>query len=170
MFTTEGKVEQNAEGEVGSVSIVSMPTFTVYKHGRGLENGIAIIVCLAGDFRNLSFKGERIDIVNWLVFSGVIAFMLKYRLVPETRGTFKDLIQNLMKSKYARIDSVNGPYVPMAFSDGREAIKYVRSHTSDYGIDPLRIGIMGFSAGGTVSSAVAHTYDKECRSDFIAAI
>jgi acetyl esterase/lipase len=55
-------------------------------------------------------------------------------------------------------------------ADGQEAIKYVRTHTAEYRIDPKRIGIMGFSAGGTVAASVAFNHSPESRPDFSAPI
>jgi acetyl esterase/lipase len=170
LLTTPEKVQKNTKGEVVSVSSVSMPTLTVYKPEKGSENGTAVIICPGGAFRFLSFASEGIDVAKWLVSKGLTGFILKYRLVPEREGINNTLFQDLAKSYFARIDSVNTPYVPLAVADGREAIRYVRQHASEFGIDPNRIGIMGFSAGGTVSGSVAQTYDKESRPDFVAPI
>jgi acetyl esterase/lipase len=58
----------------------------------------------------------------------------------------------------------------MAMADGLRAISYVRTHAAEYGVDPRRIGIMGFSAGGTVTASVAYNYTAESRPDFVAPI
>ena len=60
--------------------------------------------------------------------------------------------------------------IPLSIADGRAAIQYVRAHASEYGIDPSRIGIMGFSAGGTVAASTAFNYTLENRPDFVAPI
>jgi acetyl esterase/lipase len=60
--------------------------------------------------------------------------------------------------------------VAMAISDGKSAVNYVREHADKFGISPDKIGIMGFSAGGTVTSGVAYTYDQINRPDFVAPI
>jgi len=62
------------------------------------------------------------------------------------------------------------PIVPLAMADGLAAIKHVRQHAKDYAVNPQRIGIMGFSAGGTVASSVAYNYTAESRPDFVAPI
>lgn len=170
LLTISEKLEMDDNGEVVSASNVSMPTLTVYQPEREHANGTAMIVCPGGGFRNLSVKGEGIDVANWLISHGITAFVLKYRLVPETRGTTKDLIQDLISRNFEHMDSVNAPFVPLAVADGFEAVKYIRMHASEFGIDPGRIGIMGFSAGGTVSGSVALTYDEESRPDFAALI
>ena len=170
LLTSPEKQQKNSRGEVTSVSSVSMPTLTLYKADAALANGTSIIICPGGAFRFLSFTSEGIDVAKWMNSRGVTAFILKYRLVPEKPGINNTLFQDLQKAYFARMDSVNAPFVPLAVADGREAVKYVRQHAADYGLDPLRIGMMGFSAGGTVTGSVARTYDKESRPDFVAPI
>ncbi len=170
MLTYPEKSQKNPKGEVVMISGVSMPTLTVYKPESAEANGTAVIVCPGGAFRFLSFESEGIEVARWLVSKGITAFILKYRLVPDKPGINNTLFQDLQKNNFARIDSVNGPFVPLAVADGLEAVKYVRQHATEYGIDPARIGMMGFSAGGTVSGSVAQTYDAQSRPDFVAPI
>jgi acetyl esterase/lipase len=170
MLTFPEKLQKNNKGEVVMISGVSMPTLTVFKPETVLANGTAVIICPGGAFRFLSFENEGIEVAQWLVSKGITAFILKYRLVPDKPGINNTLFQDLQKTNFARIDSVNAPFVPLAVADGREAVKYVRQHAAEYGIDPLRIGMMGFSAGGTVTGSVAQTYDAESRPDFVAPI
>lgn len=170
MLTTPEKLQKNDKGEVIMASSVSMPTLTVYKPEAGAANGTAMIICPGGAFRFLSFASEGNDVAKWLVSKGITAFILKYRLVPETPGINSTLFQDLQKAYFARLDSVNAPYVPLAVADGREAVKYVRQHAAEYGIDPQRIGMMGFSAGGTVTGSVAQTYDAQSKPNFVAPI
>jgi acetyl esterase/lipase len=169
-LTTPEKLQKNDKGEVIMASSVSMPTLTVYKPEAGAANGTAMIICPGGAFRFLSFASEGNEVAKWLVSKGITAFILKYRLVPETPGINSTLFQDLQKAYFARLDSVNAPYVPLAVADGREAVKYVRQHAAEYGIDPQRIGMMGFSAGGTVTGSVAQTYDALSKPNFVAPI
>src|SRR4051812_26617287 len=62
------------------------------------------------------------------------------------------------------------PVIPLAVADGKAAIKYVREHAAEFGISPSRVGIMGFSAGGTVAGSAAFNYTAETRPDFVAPI
>jgi acetyl esterase/lipase len=170
ILTTPEKLQKNDKGEVIMASSVSMPALTVYKPEAGAANGTAMIICPGGAFRFLSFASEGNDVAKWLVSKGITAFILKYRLVPETPGINSTLFQDLQKAYFARLDSVNAPYVPLAVADGLEAVKYVRQHAAEYGIDPHRIGMMGFSAGGTVTGSVAQTYDAQSKPNFVAPI
>jgi acetyl esterase/lipase len=169
-LTTAEKVVRNASGDITMVSSVSMPTLTLYAPLPGQSNGTSVIVCPGGAFRFLSFASEGIDVAKWLNSKGITAFILKYRLVPESPGINDSLMSDLMKSYFKRLDSVNEPYIPLAVADGLEAVKYVRQHCGEFGLDPKKIGIMGFSAGGTVTGSVARTYDSNSRPDFAAPI
>jgi acetyl esterase/lipase len=64
----------------------------------------------------------------------------------------------------------NAKLIPMAIADGLAAVGYVRKHAAEFGISPARIGLMGFSAGGTVTAGVVFGYTAETRPDFIAPI
>ncbi|MCW3807041.1 alpha/beta hydrolase [Plebeiibacterium marinum] len=170
LFRDQEKELTNRTGDVIGVINVSMPTLTVFQPEPDKQNGVAVIVCPGGGFRTLSMDGEGIEVAQWLASKGVTAFVLKYRLTPESAGTKKDMLLGLMKKKFAEIDSVNAPYVPYAITDGKEAIRYVRNHATIYNIDTTKIGIMGFSAGGTLSAIVALSYDSKSRPDFVAPI
>ncbi|HST21115.1 MAG TPA: alpha/beta hydrolase, partial [Blastocatellia bacterium] len=69
-----------------------------------------------------------------------------------------------------KLDEDNAAVIPLAFADGLAAVSYVRKHATEFGISPTRIGLMGFSAGGTVTASVAFTYTAENRPDFVAPI
>jgi hypothetical protein len=134
MLTYPEKLQKNPKGDVVSVSGVSMPSLTVYKPESGLANGTAVIICPGGAFRFLSFESEGNEVARWLVSKGITAFILKYRLVPDKPGLNNTLFQDLQKTNFASIDSVNAPYVPLAVADGLEAVKYVRQHAPNMGL------------------------------------
>ena len=165
ILTKEERVRKNEKGEIITIRNVSMPTLTVYQPDNQTKNGSALIICPGGGFTGLAFQLEGTKIAEWCNNNGITAFILKYRLMPLTPEVVK-----AQESPGTKFDSIIAPYVDMAVADGREAVKYVRQHASEYGIDTARIGMMGFSAGGTVVGSVAQTYDAQSRPDFVAPI
>jgi predicted peptidase len=147
---------------------VSHPTLTVFAPEADKANGTAIIICPGGAFHALSINNEGYDVANWLVKKGVTCFVLKYRLAHSL--TTDPVAEVLAKWGKKEFEEANTADIPLCVSDGRNAIAYVRKHAAEYSIATDRIGIMGFSAGGTVTSATLFNYTKENRPDFAAPI
>jgi acetyl esterase/lipase len=149
---------------------VVVPTLIMYAPAAGTANGTAIVICPGGGFHTLYINNEGIDVAKWLNKKGVTAFVLKYRVVRSlTDDPIKELSSKMTGDK-SKLDNRNDSVVTMAVADGKKAIEYVRSHAKEYGISTNRIGIMGFSAGGTVTMGVGFTYTPENRPDFLAPI
>jgi acetyl esterase/lipase len=148
---------------------VADPTLTAYLPDPAKANGTAVIICPGGAFHTLSIDSEGIDVAKWLNTKGVAAFVLKYRVV---RSVTDDPVAELMPkmSDIPKLNVENAPVVPLAINDGRKAIEYVREHASQYHVNPARVGIMGFSAGGTVAAGVAFDYTAANRPAFVAPI
>ena len=148
---------------------VSEPTLTVYLPEASKANGTGIIVAPGGAFHILSIDNEGIDVARWLNTHGIAAFVLKYRLVKsETNDPVKELMP--LMGDFKKLDAINEPVVKMAMQDGLVAMKFVRSHASDYRLTPNRIGFMGFSAGGTVTMSVVNNASDETRPSFVAPV
>lgn len=148
---------------------VSTPTLTAYLPPPRNANGTAVVICPGGAFHALSIDSEGIDVAKWLVSKGVSAFVLRYRLVKsETSDPVKEVMEKMRKSE--EFDEDTDRVIPLAIADGLEAIKYLREHADEYKINPERIGIVGFSAGGTVTAGVAFRGRDESRPDFVAPI
>jgi acetyl esterase/lipase len=162
------RTEQLPAAKLTFIYNVTQPTLTIYQPVK--PNGTAVIVCPGGAFRFLSVVNEGTEVAQWLNKQGITAFVLKYRLVRTDEASNKQLQADLASGNFKRIDSVNAPVVPLAVADGRQAVTYVRQHAAAYKINPQRIGIMGFSAGGTLTASVAQTYTPASRPDFIAPI
>ena len=113
------------------VSSVHRPTLAVYLP-TVQATGAAVIVCPGGGHRELWMDHEGYNIARWLAARGVAAFVLKYRLAREEG------------SKY-QIDG-------HALADAQRAIRLVRSRAREWGVDPARVGVMGFSAGGEIAA------------------
>lgn len=148
---------------------VTEPELLHFPTAKEKSNGTSIIVAPGGAFHILSLDNEGIRIAEWLNELGISAFVLKYRLVKsQTDNPFETLIP-LMQDK-DKLDSINAPVVEMAKNDGIEAMKYVRSNAKELGINPNKIGFMGFSAGGTVTMSVALSASEEWKPDFLAPV
>lgn len=145
---------------------VTNPTLTVFQPEPAKAVGTAVIICPGGAFYALSIDSEGFDVARWLTARGVTCFVLKYRLV---RCETDDPTREVM-TKGANLGEVVAPVVKLAMADGLAAVGYVRQHAGEYGVKPDRIGIIGFSAGGTVVASVAYNYTPESRPNFVAPI
>ncbi|HAL82964.1 MAG TPA: G-D-S-L family lipolytic protein [Mucilaginibacter sp.] len=147
---------------------ISQPTLTVYPADPAIATGTGVIVCPGGGFYILSMTSEGTDVAHWLNQKGITVFILKYRVGQSvTDDPGKELGENMRKSDFA--DKIK-PIIPFSIADGHAAVKYVRAHAAEYGISPSRIGIIGFSAGGTVAASSAFNYNADDRPDFVAPI
>lgn len=148
---------------------VSKPTLTVYSPEKELNNGTAVVVCPGGGFHTLSVDREGLEVAKYLNSKGITAFILKYRLVKsETTDPVKELLSSMDDRE--KFDAANARVIPLAIADGLTAMKYVRANAEKYNIKKDRIGIMGFSAGGTVACGVTYTNDVETMPNFLASI
>ena len=141
-----------APGAVGSDD-TDKPAVWVHKPSADKANGAAVIICPGGGYRNLAMTYEGHEVADWYNEYGVTAFVLRYRLAP----------------KYKH---------PAPMQDVQRAIRLVRSRAKELGVDPNRIGVMGFSAGGHLASTAATHFDDgdtaakdpvdrvSCRPDF----
>ncbi len=148
---------------------VSQPTLTFFPAQPPVANGAAVIICPGGAFYYLHINTEGTDIAKWLNKKGVSAFVLKYRLVHcETNFPVKE--RNEKRKDSAGFAKLVTPVVPLGISDARQALAYVRQRAATFGVSPTKIGIIGFSAGGTLATAAAFDYNSENRPDFIVPI
>ena len=138
------------------VTHVSHPTLTVFRPEKEKDIGVAVIVCPGGGYAALMMDYEGEDVARWLNTVGVTGIVLKYR-VPAPTGM---------------------PRWQPALQDGQRAVSLVRSKAKEWGIDPDRIGMLGFSAGGHLTAATSTNFDRRsydpaddadrvsCRPDF----
>jgi acetyl esterase/lipase len=111
------------------------PTLSVYLPRNTPVGMTAVIILPGGGYRNLAMNHEGRQVANFLNAAAVAAFVLKYRLGPRYHH-------------------------PIEMGDAQRAIRMVRSHAADWHIDPARIGIMGFSAGGHLAATVSTHFDS----------
>ncbi|MDR7209867.1 alpha/beta hydrolase [Flavobacterium piscis] len=119
---------------------ISKPIIEVYPASADNNSGTAVVVCPGGGYYGVSFVGEGQEIAKWLNSLGISAVVLHYRLPNDV----------IMKDKSI------GP-----LQDGQEAIRIVRRNAKQWGIDPHKIGIMGFSAGGHLASTIATHFNEK---------
>jgi len=121
-------------------SFVSVPTYIIHKPAEGTANGVAMVICPGGGFRDVWIDREGNDLALWLARHGITSLVLKYR-------TFNQDAEGLKISR--------NEYNPHVYADARRAIYILRSRAKELGIDEKRIGIGGFSAGGVLSMVTA---------------
>jgi acetyl esterase/lipase len=148
--------------ETEVITNVAKPSLLVFKADPKLANGTSVIIAPGGALYAHSINSEGIDVAKWLQKKGITAFVLKYRLVP----TGKDGVKESTEDQDSLVEKVK-PVLPLSISDGLAAIEYVRSNSKALGVNPDRIGFMGFSAGGTVTMGVTYNYEPKNRPDFI---
>lgn len=119
------------------ITNVANPTMSVYLPPSGKNTGAAALVFPGGGYIRLAWNGEGTDTCAWLNSVGMACLLVKYR-VPE-------------KGRY--------PDNPADFEDAQQAMRLARAHAKEWRIDPLRIGVMGFSAGGHLAVALSTHWD-----------
>lgn len=145
---------------------VTQPTLTVYQPE--VPNTTALIVCPGGAWHFLAIDLEGTDIARWLNEHGITVFILKYRLL-RTGDHFEEEIWSRMTNPEA-MEAAMKPYRPLILADGQQAVRIVRQRAAEWGIDPGRVGMMGFSAGGMLTANVALQHEKESCPNFAAPI
>ena len=136
-----------------------VPTLTIYSPAKEKNTGTAMLICPGGGYHNLFWELEGEEVAAWLNSQGMTGIILKYRC-PRRPGDVKG----------------EPPLGPLL--DAQRAVSLVRSRAKEWGIDPQRIGMVGFSAGGHLAVATATSFEKRtyepidaideasCRPDF----
>jgi len=147
------------------ISNVTRPTMTVYPP-TGKNTGAAVVVFPGGGYQVLAIDLEGSEVCDWLTPKGITCVLLKYRVTDV--------------GPYPK----SGPYPesPMALEDAQRTVGLVRFHAAEWHIDPHKIGVLGFSAGGHMVAAMSTHFEKRlypavdaadkesCRPDFAVAI
>ena len=122
-----------APGAAGSAP-EDQPVITPFLPPAGKANGTSVVIFPGGGYQHLSMQKEGSDVANWLASTGVTAFVVRYRLGPTYHH-------------------------PIELGDAQRAIRTVRARATEWGVNPARIGIIGFSAGGHLASTAGTHYD-----------
>ena len=131
---------------VTGVENVTRPSMSIYP-ARGRNTGAAVVVFPGGGYRALAIDLEGTEVCDWLAPRGITCVVLKYRVPGSGPQWHDDCTCHKL------------PAVPMALQDSQRAIALLRQHARDYGIDPKKIGVLGFSAGGHMVASVS-THDR----------
>jgi acetyl esterase/lipase len=146
-------------GPTKLITNVTKPTLTIYRPAKDKNTGTAMLICPGGGYWDLYWELEGEEVAAWLNSLGMTGIILKYR-VPRRAGEAPD-------------EPPPGPLL-----DAQRAVSLVRSRAGEWGIDPQRIGMVGFSAGGHLALATATRFEKRtyepidaidkvsCRPDF----
>ena len=150
------------------VSNVTKPSLTVFKPSAATKNGTAAVICPGGGFMALSITSEGTDVAKYLTERGVNTFVLKYRLAHTGEDATQEFATAFNDREKFR--ETIGKIISLSVADGRAAMVYVKQHAAEYGVNPEHVGIVGFSAGGTVAAGAALHYAPEGRPAFVAPI
>lgn len=167
------------------ISNVSDPTLTIFLPDPARATGAAAIIAPGGALRVLGFDNEGVKVARWLNEKGIAAFVLKYRTLqqaPGARGAGppagagpagaprQELQIRNANANPAPDDAALTEVLHMAIADAQAAIRLVRGRAEAWGIDPARIGIMGFSAGGGVAVGTALAERSDASPDFLVSL
>jgi acetyl esterase/lipase len=165
-----------------TVANVSDPTLTVFLPDAASATGTAVVLAPGGAMRVLGIDSNGTQVAKWLNARGIAAFVLKYRTVQQapgagTRGTPGAAAGTPPQRRELEIRNANAnpePHdaalteaVQMAIADAQAALRLIRSNAKDWKIDPARVGIMGFSAGGGVAVGTALAEKSDAYPDFL---
>jgi acetyl esterase/lipase len=118
-------------------SYVATPTYAIHQAPAASANGVGLVICPGGGYRDVWLDREGNDLAIWLKSRGITSLVLKYRTDDGRKGVDRDFPWDV--------------YLPAVFADGRQAIRVLRSQAAALNLDPQKIGICGFSAGGNLA-------------------
>ncbi len=165
----EAETDNSAAGTKLVYNVVD-PSLTVFTPDAATANGTAVVICPGGGFHILAINNEGIDVAKWLVRRGVTCFVLKYRLARSLTSDPGKELGELMTTNTQKFNEDNKVAIPMGIADAKAAIAYVRAHAADFNVKPDQIGIIGFSAGGTLAESTAFGYTADNKPNFVAPI
>lgn len=171
---TYPEVWTKAMGREAWVRNITKPTLTPFLPKKGKANGAAVLVIPGGGFQFVSISNEGWPVAQWLADRGIAAFVLKYRVeqTPDSEGEFGKAMAARFQAP--RSDAPVPPEmtatIQLARADAQTALRMIRGNAAKWGIDPTRVGMVGFSAGAMTTMATTLANDPTARPDFIAPI
>lgn len=187
---TEADVEERVNyapnGDIISISNVTDPTITVYLPDEDIATGTAVILCPGGGMRMLGWGNDVVKMAKFLNEKGIAAIGLKYRLYtgnirtqqPSNQQMPMSMPFNYSVTEFDKYEKANANPMPggeseagvnRAADDALKAIEIIRKNAKEWNIDPEKVGLLGFSAGGGVSiAAVVNCKDEALMPNFLA--
>jgi acetyl esterase/lipase len=150
---------------VRTIRNVAVPSLSIHVPEPSAATGAGVIVCPGGSFATLT-QGTGADIADRLAGHGLTAFVLRYRLLPTPRDD-EEFVRGWQS--HFSMDALRSQS-RIATADALRAVHVVRERAASWGVDPNRLGMLGFSAGGLLSIGAATGYDAADRPDFAAPI
>jgi acetyl esterase/lipase len=167
-----GEVWTEVRGELWARN-VTVPTLTPFLPRPGTATGAAVLVVPGGGFKFVSMSNEGWPIASWLASRGIAAFVLKYRVdeTPDAEAEFGKTMMAMFTAPPADTAArIELPSVERAREDAQVALRKIRADAAKWGIDPKRVGMIGFSAGAMTTLATTLADAPDARPDFIAPI
>lgn len=130
----EAVATKNEEGVLTRVSEVTDPLFTVHRPSPANDKKAGVIICPGGGYHILAIEKEGYEVADWLKSLGYTAFVLQYRVPQKQEGALMDI---------------------------QRTIRMIRANAANYGIEADRLGVLGFSAGGSLAARASTLYDKK---------
>ena len=156
---------------------VTAPTLEAFLPASGNATGAAVVIAPGGGFMLLSYDMEGVLVAKWLAEHGIAAFVLKYRLEASPHDPSAMMLalgHAVDKHREWSDHKLPSPEVsedePLAAADAAAAVRLVRSRAAQWGIDPRRVGFVGFSAGAVTATNVATAEKPEDRPAFVGVI
>ena len=170
---------------------VTVPTITVFKPMQEIDTGAAVVIAPGGGNMYLTWECEGVNVARWLQQHGITGILLKYRtnFMGRTPEEINKRVDEVLGGRYFAEQGEDAARGTGGFTrttprpqpslrieptlqgnDGRKAIQFVREHSSEWGINPDKIGIMGFSAGGMLVMDVYSNHDDSSAPNLIAPI
>lgn len=172
--TGKGQPKEEWFRESGRLQVrnVEAATLTPFLPTQAAHTGAAVIVAPGGAFLGLAIEEEGYRVARWLSDHGIAAFVLKYRVLPTPAdpATFRREVSDMRTGKGPASFRPPENTPPEALADAQAALRYIRSNAAQYGVDPNRVGMMGFSAGAYATLSLALANAPDARPDFIAPI
>jgi acetyl esterase/lipase len=181
--------ETNTTSPAGDRTIanVSDPSMTVFLPSPAVATGAAVVVAPGGALRALAWDSEGIKVAQWLNSKGIAALVLKYRTLQSSAGGARGrggLPQGLANTGAARVEleirNANANPEPgnaalaevlrMGIADAQQALRLARRNAAEWRIDPARVGIMGFSAGGGIAVGTVLAERSDASPDFLVSV